>query len=127
MGLLAGRMRIITEAAAHTGLLKKILVVGGAVGLVGNFSGAQAMIGGTADRDLGMQSHVGRLGTIGMALVVFAAQVLFSVIWLKHTSALMSLLLLCSAAAIATSGIFHQFFWLTGGKVIESNRRIDVR
>lgn len=51
VGLLAGRMRIITEAAAHTGLLKKILVVGGAVGLIGNF---------------------------------FGAQVLFSVIWLKH-------------------------------------------
>jgi len=44
----------------------------------------------------------------------------------KHTAAVMSLLFLCSAAAIATSGIFHQFFWLAGGKVIESNRRTDV-
>ena len=47
--------------------------------------------------------------------------------WRKgHTAAVMSLLLLCSAAAIAASGIVHQFFWLAGGKVIESNTKTDV-
>jgi hypothetical protein len=44
----------------------------------------------------------------------------------RHTAAVFSLLILCSAAAIATSGIVHQFFWLAGGKVIESNRRADL-
>lgn len=44
----------------------------------------------------------------------------------RHTAAVFSLLILCSGAAIATSGIVHQFFWLAGGKVIESNRRMDV-
>lgn len=44
----------------------------------------------------------------------------------KHTAAVMSLILLCSASAIATSGIVHQFFWLAGGKVIEDNRRTEM-
>jgi hypothetical protein len=35
----------------------------------------------------------------------------------------LSLLLLVSAAAIATSGIMHQFVWLAGGKMIESRGR----
>ena len=41
----------------------------------------------------------------------------------KHTVASLSLVLLVSAAAISTSGIMHQFFWLVGGKVIENRGR----
>ncbi len=33
---------------------------------------------------LGLGDAVGRLGTIGIALLIFAAQVFFSVLWLKH-------------------------------------------
>lgn len=45
---------------------------------------------------------------------------------IRHTAAVYSLILLGSAAAIATSGVVHQFFWLAGGKVIESNRRGEL-
>ncbi len=45
---------------------------------------------------------------------------------IRHTAAAFSLILLGSAAAIATSGIVHQFFWIAGGKVIESNRRLHL-
>jgi hypothetical protein len=44
----------------------------------------------------------------------------------RHTAAVLSLLLLGSAAAIAASGVVHQMFWLAGGKVIESNRRSEM-
>ena len=45
---------------------------------------------------------------------------------IRHTAGALSLLLLGSAAAIAASGVVHQFFWLAGGKVIESNMRMDL-
>jgi hypothetical protein len=45
---------------------------------------------------------------------------------IRHTAGALSLLLLGSAAAIAASGIVHQFFWLAGGKVIQSNMRMDL-
>ena len=45
---------------------------------------------------------------------------------IRHTAGALSLLLLGSAAAIAASGVVHQMFWLAGGKVIESNRWMEV-
>lgn len=151
IGLLAGRKRIVSEVGAHRRILVKVLLIGGAVGLVANFFGAWAMMSGSSDEDfglmligmgiismfgtvltaayvagivlllerwpslailppvaavgrmaltnylaqsaiattifygygLGLGGSVGRLGTIGIALLIFAAQVLFSVLWLK--------------------------------------------
>jgi hypothetical protein len=45
---------------------------------------------------------------------------------IQQTAAVFSLILLGSAAAIAMSGIVHQFFWLAGGKVIERNRKFHL-
>lgn len=39
---------------------------------------------------------------------------------IRHTAGALSLLLLGSAAAIALSGVVHQFFWLGRGEIIES-------
>ncbi len=152
VGLLAGRMRILTEVAENRRLFVMILLGCGTVGLVGNFLGAEMMMNASADKDLGAllvgtgiislfgpvltaayimgivllidhrrslpflpplaavgqmaltnylaQSLIattifygyglgvgetaGRLGTIGIALLIFTAQVFFSVLWLKH-------------------------------------------
>ena len=80
------------------------------------------------------QSAVMPLGCLILAgalahrfIVRWASEKRPTLIWRsRHTAAVFSLLILCSAAAIATSGILHQFFWLAGGKVIESNRRADL-
>lgn len=45
---------------------------------------------------------------------------------IKHTAAVLSLLLLGSGAAIAASGVVHQMFWLGSERMIESNRRGDL-
>ena len=45
---------------------------------------------------------------------------------IRHTTAALSLLLLGSAAAIAMSGVMHQFFWLAGGKVLYDNRKSEM-
>jgi hypothetical protein len=39
-----------------------------------------------------------------------------------HTTGVLSLVLLCSAAAIATSGMVHQFLWLGQGKFLKDSR-----
>jgi len=151
LGLLAGRTRLITEAAAHRRTLVKILTVCGAVGLAGNFIGAWVMTLASADEHLGLMligtavitvfgpvltaayiaamallihrkpslailppiaavgrmaltnylaqsliattifygygfglgGNVGKLGTVGIALLIFAVQILFSVLWLR--------------------------------------------
>jgi hypothetical protein len=44
---------------------------------------------------------------------------------IRRTAAVLSLLLLGSAAAIAASGVVHQMFWLAGGKVIYDNRKSE--
>jgi uncharacterized protein len=152
MGMLAGRKRIIVEVANHRRSLVTILMVCGAVGLVGNFLGAWVTMSGSANGDfglmlvgsgmvsifgpvltaayiagivllihqrpslailpsiasvgrmalthyltqsavattvfygygLGLGGNTGRLGTIGIALLIYAAQVVFSVFWLNH-------------------------------------------
>ena len=43
----------------------------------------------------------------------------------RHTAAVFSLILLGSGAAIALSGVVHQFFWLAGGKVLYDNRKSE--
>jgi uncharacterized protein len=151
IGMLVGRKRILAEVGKNRRILFRVLVVCGAVGLVGNSLGAWAMIGGSAQHDyglmliavgvlsilgpvltavyiagivllidrrptstflppiaavgrmaltnylgqslvattifygygLGLGGEVGRLATIGIALLIFAGQVLFSVVWLK--------------------------------------------
>lgn len=44
---------------------------------------------------------------------------------IRHTAAVLSLLLLGSAAAIAASGVVHQMFWLGRGEILE-NRGMRV-
>jgi uncharacterized protein len=152
VGMLAGRMRVITEVARNWKLLVKIFVVCGAVGLAGNFIGAWIMMAANAKEHwgflligtavisifgpvltaayiagivmliqrrawfvmlspiaaagrmaltnylaqsliattifygygFGLGGTVGKLGTMGIALLIFAGQVLFSVVWLRH-------------------------------------------
>lgn len=46
---------------------------------------------------------------------------------IRHTAAVLALLLLCSAAAIAASGIVHQMVWLGQGKFLrDRSRRIEI-
>ena len=45
---------------------------------------------------------------------------------IRHAVAVLSLVLLGSAAAIAASGVVHQMFWLATGQVTQRNRRSDV-
>lgn len=151
-GLWAGRKKIITEVAGNRALLVCIFVIGGVLGLMGNFCGAWVLMsssqrgdGGTwltaigiisifgpvltaayvagivllLDRrptlpflppiaavgrmalthyltqsliattlfygyGFGLAGHVGKLGIIGIALLIFAAQIGSSVWWLKY-------------------------------------------
>lgn len=151
IGLLAGRRRVITEAAEHRGFLTKAFRICLVLGLAGNFLGASMMYAASAgsayglvflgigvisifgplltaaymagiallmDRKpslpilrpiasagrmaltnylaqsliattlfygygFGLAGEVGRLGTIGIALLIFAAQVVFSTLWLR--------------------------------------------
>ncbi len=152
LGLLAGRKRFLTDVAKNKRFLVRVMIVGGLLGLVGNFLGAWMIMAGSAQMDfgsffvgtgiisifgigltaayvaglvllihrrpklaslpplaavgqmaltnyllqsliattifygygLGLGGEIGRLATIGIGLLIFAAQVLLCMVWLKY-------------------------------------------